>query len=94
MSDERKKRCAKCGTRIKKGGVAYWLKAELISAFDGHIHSDEKTDLKNYIDKVNVELEGQSSEEIEEQIYKKFEYLVCAKCRDELDRVLYVEENR
>ncbi len=94
MSDERKKRCSKCGTRIKKGGVAYWLKAELISAFDGHINFDEKTDLKNYIDTVNVELEGQSPEEIEEQIYKKFEYLVCTKCRDELDRLLYVEENR
>ncbi len=88
MSGKGKKRCAKCGKRIRKGGVAYWLKAELISAFDGYICSDEKTDLKDFIDKVNVELEGQSPEEIEEQVYKKFGYLVCAGCRDELDRLL------
>ena len=88
MSGKGKKRCAKCGKRIRKGGVAYWLKAELISAFDGYICSDEKTDLKDFIDKVNVELEGQSPEEIEEQVYKKFGYLVCPGCRDELDRLL------
>ncbi len=94
MSDEGKKRCAKCGTRIKKGGVAYWLKAELVSEFDGYIYPDEKTDLKEFIEKVNVELEGLSPEEIEEQIYKKFEYLVCAGCRDKIDGLLEAEGKR
>lgn len=94
MSDKSKKRCAKCGKRIKKGGVSYWLKAELISAFDGYIYSDEKTDLRDFIDKVNIEVEGQSPEEIEEQIYKKFEYLVCVRCRDEVDKFLDIEKNR
>ena len=94
MSDKSKRRCARCGKRIKKGGIAYWLKAELISAFDGHIYSDEKTNLKDFIDKVKVELEGQSSEEIEEQIYKKYEFLVCAGCRDEFDKLLDVEGSR
>jgi hypothetical protein len=93
VSDEGKKRCTKCGKRIKKGGAAYWLKAELVSEFNGHIYPDEKTDLKGFIEKVNIELEGLSPEEIEEQIYKKFEYLVCVKCRDKLDRFLAVEEN-
>lgn len=94
MSDKGKKRCTKCGTRIKKGGVAYWLKAELVSEFDGYIYPDKKTDLKGFIEKINIELEGQSPEEIEEQIYKKFEYLVCVRCRDELDRFLAVEGKR
>ena len=88
MNDAGKKRCAKCGKRIKKGGVAYWLKAELISEFDGYIYADEKINLKDFIDKVNLELEDRSPEEIEEQVYKKFEYLVCPGCRDELDRFL------
>ncbi len=94
MHENGKKRCAKCGIRIKKGGIAYWLKAELISAFDGYIYSDEKTDLKDFIDKMSIELEGQTPEEIEEQVYKKFEYLVCAGCRDKLDGLLYIEEDR
>jgi hypothetical protein len=94
MSDKGKKRCARCGKRIKKGGIAYWLKAELVSAFDGYIYSNEKTDLKGLIDKVNNELEGQSPEEIEEQVYKKFEYLVCPACRDQLDKSLDIEGNR
>jgi hypothetical protein len=92
MIDKNKKRCAKCGKRIKKGGTAYWLKAELISAFDGYIYSDEKINLDDLIDRAALELEGQSPEEIEEQVYKKFEYLICAGCRDELDKLLGVEE--
>ncbi len=94
MSDKGKKRCTKCGKRIKKGGVAYWLKAELVSTFDGYIYSDEKTNLKDFIEKVKDELEGQSPEEIEEQIYKKYEFLVCAGCRDEFDKLLDVEASR
>ena len=94
MSAKSKRRCARCGKRIKKGGIAYWLRAELVSAFDGYIYSNEKTDLKDLIDKLDIELEGQSPEEIEEQVYKKFEYLICPACRDKLDKFLDIEGNR
>lgn len=86
-----KRYCLRCGKRLKKGGVAYNLRAELISTFDGYISVGEKTDIQELLDKLKGSLEGLSAEELEEQVYKKHEYQVCGDCRDEIDRFLTVE---
>jgi len=79
-----RQRCARCGKRLKKGGVSYRFRAELISAFDGYIY-ETPGKIEDKLEKIEKATEGLSSEDLEEQVYKKYEYLVCAECRDILD---------
>ena len=66
------------------------MKAELVSHFDGYIESTK--DLSQTLSEINGELEKMTGDQIEKQIYQKFEYLVCQTCRDELARFLELEE--
>jgi ribosomal protein S27E len=88
MSANLKVRCARCGKRLKKGGSAYRLKAELISHFDGYIRVNPNENLEQTVDKINSELEKLNEDDIEKQVYQKFEYLVCPTCRDEVETFL------
>ena len=94
MGGKSKNRCARCGKRIRKGGIFYRLKAELISGFDGQIFVDEKLDLEAFVEKVRERLDDLSSEEIEQQVYKKHEYVTCSECRDEIDNFLESKDNK
>jgi hypothetical protein len=85
-------RCARCGKRIKKGTTAYRLKAELISSFDGYVSVDEKTNMTDLLEELKESLEGLSAEELEEQVYKLHDYMICTTCRDEIDRFLSLEK--
>jgi hypothetical protein len=88
MSTVGKNRCALCGKRLRKGGSAYRLKAELISHFDGYIRVNPNDNIEETMDKINSELEKLNGDEIEKQVYQKFDYLVCPPCRDEVERFL------
>ena len=94
MTTVSKSRCARCGKRLKKGGSAYLLKAELISHFDGYIPANPKDTLTATLDKIHSELDKLTEDEIEKQVYQKFEYLVCPACRDEVEKFLLTEERR
>jgi DNA-directed RNA polymerase subunit RPC12/RpoP len=83
----KKNRCARCGKRFKKGGPAYRLKAELISHFDGYIN-DSRKGLKELVEEIEPLIENMAGEELERQIYQKFEYVVCPSCRNEIDGFL------
>lgn len=87
-----KKRCMRCGKRIKKGGIAYRLKAELISSFNGFLTVNEKTNMHDLLVELKESFEGLSAKELEEQVYKLHEYTICASCRDEIDRFLSTEK--
>ncbi|OGC93756.1 MAG: hypothetical protein A2W25_06480 [candidate division Zixibacteria bacterium RBG_16_53_22] len=89
-----KSRCARCGKRLKKGGCAYRLKAELISHYDGYIRVNPNDSMTATLDKINSELSKLTEDEIERQVYRKFEYLVCPACRDEVEKFLLTEERR
>lgn len=88
-----RKRCARCGRRFRKGGTYYTVKAELISVFDGHIN-DRAADFEKKLGEIEKELKDTPEKELEEQVYKKIEYLVCVACRDEIDEFLKAEDNR
>jgi DNA-directed RNA polymerase subunit RPC12/RpoP len=92
MIESIKHRCARCGKRFKKGGISYRLKAELISHFDGHIDVSGKKGLDEVIDKINEDLAGLAQKQIENQVYQKFEYIVCPSCRDEIENFLAQED--
>lgn len=66
--------------------MKYHLKAEFISDFDGYLSVpyDEK---KNYAQEIKdtVEaLKGKSGKELEEEVYQKFELLLCVDCKKRL----------
>jgi DNA-directed RNA polymerase subunit RPC12/RpoP len=90
MKPKSKNRCARCGKRLKKGGSSYRLKAELISYFDGYI-SDKGESLGAALAKIESEVAGLDEEELEKQVYRKLEYIVCPSCRDEIERFLEPE---
>jgi hypothetical protein len=87
----KKSRCARCGKRFRKGGPAYRIKAELISHFDGHIRGSGK-ELKELVAEIETLMENITEEELERQIYRKFEYLVCPACRDEIEHFLSLSD--
>jgi hypothetical protein len=86
-----KKRCSRCGRRIKKGGIAYRLKAELISSFDGYLTINERANMHDLLEELKESFGGLSAKELEEQVYKLHEYMICTSCRDEIDRFLSME---
>jgi hypothetical protein len=94
MRANAKKRCARCGKRLKKGGIYYRLNAELISSFDGHIQVDEKIDLEERIKEIEEKVEGLTEREMEEQVYKRFDYYICSVCRDTIDTFLEPGDGR
>jgi hypothetical protein len=89
---EKKQRCARCGKRLKKGGMAYRLKAELLSHFDGYLH-DSGDGLAELVSKIGTEMEQLTEEELEKQIYQRFDYIICPVCRDEIEHFLHPTEN-
>jgi len=87
VAPKEKQRCRRCGKRFKKGGLAYRLKAELLSHFDGHIR-DTGESMAELVGKIEEEMEEMTEEQLEKQIYQKFDYIVCPSCRDEIERFL------
>jgi DNA-directed RNA polymerase subunit RPC12/RpoP len=94
MTTEPKNRCARCGKRLKKGGLSYHLKAELISHFDGYIRVNPDDSITRMLEKINSEMESMTEDEIEKQVYQKFEYIICPACRDEVERFLQPEVHK
>ena len=92
MSETEKLRCARCGKRIKKGGLSYRIKAELISHFDGYIAQNQKETMSEFLTRLDTDLEGLSEEQLEKQIYHKIEYIACPACRDEIEDFLKTED--
>ena len=82
----KKRRCHLCGKRFKKGGLKYHLKAELISDFDGYLSVpyDEKKDYAQEIKDTIEASKGKSEKELEEEVYQKFEFLLCVDCKKRL----------
>jgi len=64
------------------------LKAELISHFDGYIRVNPNDNITDTLDKIRSELEKSSQEEIEKQVYQRFDYIVCPACRDDVEKFL------
>jgi len=90
----RKRRCQRCGKRFKKGGLKYHLKAELISDFDGYLsvpYSHRKDYAQEIKDTVEA-LKGKSGKELEEEVYRKFEFLLCVDCKKRLVSFLKCRE--
>ena len=92
MNDKDKIRCARCGKRIKKGGVSYQVKTELKSHFDGHISGNQGESMSEILSRLDSEFDGMTEDQIEKQIYQKIEYLVCPVCRDEIAKFLEITE--
>jgi len=66
--------------------LKYHLKVELISDFDGYL-SVPYNEKKNYAQEIKdtVEaLKGKSGKELEEEVYQKFEFLLCPDCKRRL----------
>jgi len=82
----KKRRCHLCGKRLKKGGLKYHLKAELISDFDGYLSVpyDQKKDYAQEIKDTIAASKGKSDKELEEEVYQKFEFLFCPDCKTRL----------
>jgi hypothetical protein len=59
----------------------------LLSHFDGHIQDSGKS-LAELVEKIEQETEQMTADQLEKQIYQKFDYIVCPVCRDEIEQFL------
>ena len=88
---KKKVRCAKCGKRLKKGGLKYNIKIQVASDFDGYLEDYSKKPL-DYLEKrlkmLEKDLEYRTEKELEEDVYIEKSFLVCGKCRDRFIRSL------
>jgi len=66
--------------------LKYHLKAEFISDFDGYLSVpyNEKKDYAQEIKDTVEALKGKSGKELEEEVYQKFELLLCVDCKKRL----------
>ncbi len=90
-SSKAKRRCHLCGKRFKKGGTRYRINLEIISDFDGHIEDLSKKPedyLEKKIGSILEETKDLTEEELEEEVYLKRNWLVCAGCREKFLRFL------
>ena len=66
--------------------MKYHLKAEFISDFDGYL-SVPYNEKKNYAQEIKDTVEAlkdKSGKELEEEVYQKFELLLCVDCKKRL----------
>ncbi|OGL38950.1 MAG: hypothetical protein A2149_09350 [Candidatus Schekmanbacteria bacterium RBG_16_38_11] len=72
-------RCLKCGKNFKEGNLRYKVKILVSSDFDGVLNeSEEEIDLHELMQ----EIENRESEELEDEVHKEINFLLCKPCRD------------
>ncbi|MCJ7507804.1 MAG: hypothetical protein MUO85_03615 [candidate division Zixibacteria bacterium] len=88
---KKKARCAKCGKRLKKGGLKYNIRVEVASDFDGYLEDYSKKPLdflENRLKILEEDLKNRSEKELEEDVYIERSFLVCEGCRDQFVKIL------
>lgn len=85
IKTKKKERCARCGKRLKKGGLKYNIKVQVVSDFDGYLEDYSKKP-QDYLEKKLLKLErdfqDKTEEELLEDIYIEKSLLTCESCRD------------
>ncbi len=73
---------------IEQKKARYALRVELFAAFDGlDIQSEQELKKRNFkaeIEKLIQELEGRDPKAVEREVYARYEFDLCRKCRNEL----------
>jgi len=88
---KRKVNCAQCGRRLKRGGLKYNIKIQVVSDFDGYLEDYRRKPL-DYLEKklqtLERDLAYRTSKELEEDVNLERVFLVCEECRDVFVRSL------
>lgn len=73
---------------IEKQRARFSMRIELFAAFDGlELPSREQLRKRNFRDemkKLLEQMEGMDPKQLEKEVYARFEFDLCRKCRDEL----------
>ncbi len=81
----KKARCARCGKRLKRGGLKYNIKIQVVSDFDGYLEDYSKKPqdyLEKQLLKLEKDLNDKTEEELSEDVYIEKSLLTCERCRD------------
>ncbi len=83
MSIDRKRRCERCGRRLRKGGDNYLLKLAVVSDFDGYL--DPKIWHKSPAELIEqIERSPLTEQELEEQVFFTLDKKICLECRNSI----------
>jgi type II restriction/modification system DNA methylase subunit YeeA len=79
-------RCDLCGTRIEASELRYVLKMNIFAAYDKlQIElSDLEKDYQNEIRKLIEEMEQMDPKQLEEDVFKQFNFDLCRRCQQEI----------
>lgn len=78
-------KCYLCGRRLNKEQLRYIIKIQTYAAYDTLEVTiyDLLRDYQAEIEKLLDEINRRDAKELEEQIFKNFEFCMCKVCRDE-----------
>src|SRR3990172_3617907 len=72
-------RCLKCGKKFKESELKYKINIMVSSTFDG-ILNEKDEDLE--LDAIVNEIKKREPEELEDEVYKEINFVLCKPCRD------------
>ena len=82
---EKINKCLKCGKKFSEGELKYKINMVIASDFDGVLGETEE---EAEVDELMEEIESKEPEELEEEVYKEINFLLCKPCRDVFVREL------
>ena len=80
--------CDRCSALIDQPKVRFSLRIELFTAYDGiDIQSEkdlQKRDIKSEIQELLEKIDKMDPKLLESEVYSRYEFDLCRKCRDEI----------
>ncbi len=80
--------CDRCSALIDQPRARFCLRIELFTAYDGldlRAEGDlEKRDIRSEIDQLLKKMEKMDPKQLERDVYARYEFDLCKKCRDAL----------
>src|SRR3989338_2391926 len=76
---EKINKCLKCWKKFGEGELKYKINMVVASDFDGVLGESEE---EMEIDELIEEIENKEPEELEDEVYKEVNFLLCKPCRD------------
>ena len=76
---EKLNKCLKCSKKFKEGDLKYKINIFISSDFDGVLN---ETDENLEFDDIMEEIEKRDPEELEDEVHKEIDFILCKTCRD------------
>jgi hypothetical protein len=71
--------CARCGQRLERGRTYYIVTVTLTAEVEGGLPEGH---FEGGLEAIFNQVQKKSAQELEEEVYQRFQFLLCKPCRD------------